>query len=137
MLKRLVKCFLRCFRDWIGTVPNPGTLRVSVTGEYGMGLRYKVLLPTGDDQTDVVGGRLTHTNVMAGVSTTATIDTALGQTEVDGLVADQDTEVSLSFTYVDDAGNVSSTPSVLTLMLQDTIPPANPGMLGVEITGET
>jgi hypothetical protein len=48
----------------------------------------------------------------------------------------QDSVVSLSYVFVDDAGNKSE-PSEATLVLVDNFPPAAPGALGIVTTGET
>lgn len=48
----------------------------------------------------------------------------------------QDAQVKLELTDVDDAGNRSVTPSVYAFVAIDTVPPATPGELGVNILGE-
>jgi hypothetical protein len=52
-----------------------------------------------------------------------------------GLQGPQDASVSLSLVDLDDAGN-SSPPSELAFVLLDTVPPPQPGMLGVSVTAE-
>lgn len=47
----------------------------------------------------------------------------------------QDAEVVLSLVDVDDAGNRSE-PAVLAFVAVDTVPPAQPGALGVTLEGE-
>jgi hypothetical protein len=56
-------------------------------------------------------------------------------TLITGLKAPQGTTVSLSLVDVDDAGN-RSIPSYKTFEALDTIPPPQPGELGITITGE-
>lgn len=57
-------------------------------------------------------------------------------TLVTGLSGPQDSTVELSFVYIDNAGNKSATPSTASVVLTDTVPPPNPGALGVVVTGE-
>lgn len=135
-MKTLIRLLIRLVRDWLGTVPNPGPLSISIRKEFLNMLQFRVNLPQGDNLTDVVSGELTVTKTLNGETSTNTIQTALGQSSVEGLVGDDNTDVVLSFAYVDNAGNRSTLPAVLTVTLTDTIPPADPGALAVEITGE-
>lgn len=48
----------------------------------------------------------------------------------------QDSNVTVTLVDVDDAGNKSE-PAVYTFVAADTVPPAQPGLLGVTLVGET
>lgn len=115
--------------------PDPGRLSLSIVEELMSSvMKYDVVLPVAADAAEVQGGELTVT--LAG-SDPVVVSTAAGQAKVEGLEGPQDAAVSLSFVFIDDAGNKSTTPSVLDATLRDTIPPEDPGALGIEITGET
>lgn len=57
-------------------------------------------------------------------------------TDLGNVIVTQGATVRLSLVDVDDAGNESE-PAVLEFVAQDTIPPAQPGALGVTLVSET
>lgn len=115
--------------------PDPGRLSLSIVEELmGSVLKYDVELPVAADAAEVQGGELTVT--LAG-SDPVVISTLAGQAKVEGLEGPQDSGLVLSFVFIDDAGNKSTTASVLDTTLRDTIPPEDPGALGITVTGET
>lgn len=133
---RYIRILLRMAINWIGEVPNPGLVKIVTVKEMCGMLKFDVVLPSGDDLTDVVGGELAITSTLDGVESTNVIQTSLGQASVTGLAGDQDSQVTLVFCYVDDAGNKSKTPVTLSDVLTDTFAPADPGSLGIVVTGE-
>lgn len=135
-MRSLLRSWFRWICEWIGTVPDPSAIQVKVKGEVKMALVFSVLLPEGDDMTDVAFGMLTVNRVLAGEAQESTHRVEIGQSAVDGLVGDQDTVVDLSFVWVDDAGNSSANPATGSFELSDNIPPADPGSLSVLVTGE-
>lgn len=102
-------------------------------------LRFKLLLPVLPEdpsmQQEIANGRLV---VAVGEGEKFAIDTAKDVTELvdDRLVGQQGDVVACSFVWVDDAGNESVTPATLNVTLTDTIPPADPGALGLAVTEE-
>jgi len=116
-------------------LPNPGSLTISVISEERGMLQFKITLPTlPPEPNDIVSGELT---VKVGDAESAVVTTAKDQLEVVGLEGEQNAALSVSFAYIDDAGNRSVHPSTISDSLRDTIPPADPGALGLVITGET
>lgn len=116
--------------------PKPDPLRIIVTGESHMPnmLGFKIVLPElPPEPNDIVSGELT---VSIGEADAQLYPTTKEMTEVAGLAGEQGMAVSVSFVYVDDAGNRSEDASVLTETLVDTIPPAVPGALGLAVTSE-
>lgn len=105
-------------------VPKPGTVVIRLVKEdHGM-LLYEAILPEMPTGTDIVRQHFTVE--------------AEGVTEEQDLPADattvqfrvnSDVSVTLSLTYIDDAGNVSA-PSTQQFMSKDTIPPTAPGAFG-------
>lgn len=134
--KRLsrVERFLEKIALVLNPIPNPGVLQVVLGENMADNLTFKVLLPTLESPGDVESGELT---VIVGEGEPQVIATAVEDTEVTGLEGPQGETVVLSFVYVDDAGNKSEAPAELTLVLEDTIPPQNPGSLGVEVVSES
>jgi hypothetical protein len=65
-----------------------------------------------------------------------TVDVPVDSTELSVFSAPQDAEVTLTLVDVDDAGNKSE-PAVYSFVATDTIAPAQPGGLGVTLTGES
>ena len=77
-------------------------------------------VPDHPEAGEVVSGELSYS--LDGAEPTV-VATALGQTEVDlGEVAD-DTVISASFVFIDDAGNRSVTPLVAEYTVADMTPP--------------
>lgn len=56
--------------------------------------------------------------------------------ELGDVVVEQGSSVELRVVDIDDAGNRSE-PAVLTFVAEDTLPPAQPGALGVTLVSET
>ena len=111
---------------------EPGPLRVFITGEFPMDtIQFKVSLPPLAEPNDVVMRELTVT--IGAVSDVLSIPKT--QTEVTGLSGDQDAAGNLSLVDIDDAGGRSAA-STLDFVLLDTIPPPQPGALGIVVTGE-
>jgi len=116
-------------------LPDPGPVSLTITAENQNVLTYKINLPSEPaEPNDIASGELTIT---VNGQTPAVVATTKGQTEVDGLSGEQGDTVEVTFAYIDDAGNRSVHPSVLNVTLADTIPPADPGALGLEVTAET
>lgn len=65
-----------------------------------------------------------------------TVDVPVDATELSVFSAPQDADVTLTLVDVDDAGNKSA-PAVYSFVATDTIAPAQPGGLGVTLTGES
>lgn len=115
-------------------IPNPGSLHF-ILKEASMAdvFNYSILLPALSDDRDIEKGQL---SISTDGGDFLVIDTTKEQTEVVGLSGPQGALVTASFVYIDDAGNASEIPAVLNFSLDDTVPPANPGELGVRIDGE-
>lgn len=121
--------------DRLRNLPDPDPITITITAENGAMLTFKINLPPEPTEaSDIESGELT---VTVGGGTPAVIPTVKGQTEVAGLTGNQGDTVEVTFAYVDDAGNRSVHPSSLSVELTDTIPPANPGELSLEVTAET
>ena len=104
--------------------PNPtGSISFRRSGDENMARIFATLpQPPADnpESADVVSGEL---SVSLNGAEPSVVATALGQTEVDlGEVAD-DTVISASFIFVDDAGNRSVTPLVAEYTVADMTPP--------------
>lgn len=82
---------------------------------------------------DVVSRMLT---IMVNGEDMGTVDVPVDSTELSVFSAPQDAEVALTLVDVDDAGNKSE-PAVYSFVATDTIAPAQPGGLGVTLTGES
>jgi hypothetical protein len=82
---------------------------------------------------DVVSRMLT---IMVNGEDMGTVDVPVDSTELSVFSAPQDAEVTLTLVDVDDAGNKSE-PAVYSFVATDTIAPAQPGGLGVTLTGES
>jgi len=119
---------------------RPGPLDIVVTGERVLSgeiamkiMVFKVTLPAIPDKLDIVRRELQV--LVDGVLSQTTNIVELDQTEVDDLEAAVGATVTLELRDVDDAGIMSS-PSVAEFVSTDTIPPPQPGTLGVVVTGE-
>lgn len=110
-----------------------GPLKIEVTGESEMSLKFKVALPP-ITASDVVSGEL---SVKIDSGEPIVIATTKDQTEVeDGQLSGRDgATVELSYVLIDDAGNRSE-PSVFVGQLTDTIAPPKPGELALAVTEE-
>jgi len=113
--------------------PNPTSISLTVKGENMDQLGFEVSVPRAPG-SDIVGGEL---RVKIGTGEEQIFPTTPEQTEVTGLTGPQGAKYQLSFVYIDDAGNRSKIPSVLSGVLTDTIPPPNPGELGIRVVSET
>jgi hypothetical protein len=82
---------------------------------------------------DVVSRMLT---IVVNGEDMGTVDVPVDSTELSVFSAPQDAEVTLTLVDVDDAGNKSE-PAVYSFVATDTIAPAQPGGLGVTLTGES
>lgn len=131
----MYRVFLSIIKSWARYVPNPGPI-TAILGDANMDfISFEIVLPEEPPKpNDIVSGEL---SVAVDGGTPQVYETDAGQEKVEGLAAPQGSEVSLSFVYVDDAGNRSDTPSMLTLVLEDDVPPPSPGELGIVTTGET
>jgi hypothetical protein len=114
--------------------PKPGDLELSVTGESENMLNFNISLPAAPaEPNDIVKSVLTY---KIGETDAVTVELEKTATEVADLQGNEGDVVDISFVYVDNAGNQSQTPSTLQVTLVDTIPPADPGTLGVNVVGE-
>lgn len=112
-----------------------GPFYIEITGDNGM-LVARVKLPSipeGTPEGEVVSGRL----VLTVNGAEQTTETTPGQEFVEGLQFNDGDKVSGSFSFVDNAGNVSLTPKTFDeVELKDTIAVEPTGDFGIEITGE-
>ena len=108
---------------------RPGLVSHVQTGRVGNMLSYKLTLPALDPvgSADVVTRRLTVNGT--------TQEFNRDQTEVDGFSGEQGSTVEGTLTDIDDAGNESA-PSAFSFVLTDTIPPSDPGAVGLIVTEE-
>ena len=110
---------------------RPGRLTI-IEKEISMSLiTFKVVLPELKD-ADVVSRELT---VQVGDGAPQVVTLAKDAVEADGFTGEQDAAIHLSLVDIDDAGN-RSVPSVLDSVLVDTFPPAQPGVMVLQETGE-
>jgi len=129
-----VAASIRLVASAITPAPNPYRVKVIPTQEVDNMIQFRVQLPTlPPEPNDIASGELT---VKIGEADPTVIPTTKTQTEVTGLGAAQGVEVTVSFVYIDDAGNRSAVPSTASLVLTDTFAPADPGALAIEATGE-
>jgi hypothetical protein len=96
-------------------------------------ITFDVALPALSTPHDVVRRELTVT-VDGGTPDVRTANPE--DASVTGFSVPQDASVSLSLVDIDDAGNPSA-PSTLTYVAADTVPPAQPGELGITNVRET
>ena len=112
-----------------------GPFYIEIVGENEM-LVARVKLPSipeGTPEGEVVAGKL----VLVVNGNEQTTDTLPGQEFVEGLTFNDGDKVSGSFSFVDNAGNVSLTPKTFDeVELKDTIPVEPTGDFGIEVTGE-
>jgi len=112
-----------------------GPFYIEIIGDNGM-LVARVKLPSipeGTPEGEVVAGRL----VLTVNGAEQTTETTPGQEYVEGLQFNDGDKVSGSFSFVDNAGNVSLTPKTFDeVELKDTIAVEPTGDFGIEITGE-
>lgn len=122
-----------------GPVADPDPISLLVYAEDGSMLVFKINLPGLPEDPNaakqITGGELT---VMIGTADPVVISTAVGQAVVEGLKGNDGESVKASFAFLDTATppNKSVHPSTIDAVLSDTIPPADPGILSLEVTGE-
>ena len=113
--------------------PGPLTIKGQIT--MADRIQFQVALPAPPETlNDISHGKLTVD--IPGEEQIVLDSLTLDQETVGPFEGPQDSEVTLSFVYVDDAGNESE-PSEATVTLIDTFPPPAPGALGITVTGET
>jgi hypothetical protein len=115
--------------------PSPGKLTLTVVSEDQIMLQFVVDLPAKTEaEFDVVSRKVEIT--IAGLELepqTVPVETL----EVGPFNGQQGAAVTIAVFNVDDAGNVSLTPSELEAVLQDTFAPPSPGQIGLRCVGET
>lgn len=120
----------------LSNIPDPGPLSLNIISEIENVLTFSIGLPSAPaEKNDIVSGALT---VTIGSAEPQKIETTKDQTAVEGLKGEQGDLVLASFVWLDDATppNPSTNPAVLSVVLSDTIPPADPGSLSLTVTGE-
>lgn len=112
------------------TLSRPGRMRLRVTKEDDM-LHFVISLPpTGD--LDTTTRELT---VTVGTTAPVTVNPALTDIESSEFSGNDTDAIHAELVDIDDVGNRSQ-PSVLDTILTDTMPPRQPGELGVRVTRE-
>lgn len=125
----------------LGCSSPVGTLKAIRIGEDEMGkMKYKVNLPQLADPAAENNKDLKHglfTPSFDGVKQDA-IQTTIGQLDIPEYKAPKGVQLGASFVFVDDDGNLSKNPAIMTpFLVQDDIPPSDPvGGLGMETLGE-
>lgn len=119
--------FCLAVRVKVRYLPRPGLMRVAAPTERDGMLVYKAQLPALPDPIgDVVKQRLA---VTANDASVLEVELDLTATESPEFKVADNTNVKLTLTYVDDAGNVSA-PSEQSFTAVDTIAPDAPGAFG-------
>lgn len=106
-------------------------VRLSFMEPNSMALVYTVSAGPAVD-ADVTGRQLT---VVVNGEVLSIVELAGSATDLGEVKVEQNANVTLSLVDVDDAGNRSQ-PAVLEFVATDTIPPAQPGSLGVTLARE-
>lgn len=123
---------------------RPRSIRLLVTGEHDMAIKFAVVLPLPPmnpaDWAEIASGELT-VQVGDGDVLTISTDKAVQESEPrqiadERFVGAQGTPVDLSFSYIDDAGNKSLAVTT-SQILRDTVPPVAPDSIGLVETEET
>lgn len=126
----------KAIKQLAGPTSGTGVLWLELIGENGM-LQGRVKLPSVPEGTpagEVVSGKL----VLTVNGTPQEFDTTPGQEYQEGLSFNEGDLVSGSFTFTDNAGNVSKTPKTFDeIEVKDTFAVEPDGEFGLEITGET
>lgn len=112
---------------------HAGPIRLTQRKENSGMFTFDILLPQNQD-ADTVRGELTYT---IGGADPQVVETTLGQEAVMSLAGAEGDRVTASFVWIDNAGNRSVNPSTLDQTLTDTIPPVDPGQIGLRVTSET
>jgi hypothetical protein len=121
--------------DVLKRPPNPKPISLTITAENQNVLTFTINLPASPPEpNDIASGELVVT-IDGGAP--AVFPTTKDQVGVEGLTGNQGVRVLASFVHIDDAGNKSVTPASLDVVLNDTIPPADPGALGLTVTAES
>jgi hypothetical protein len=138
-VSRLVKTQLelvKALNRLIGPPTPVGKVTFRYKKENGMAIVYEVDLPQLPGEVgDVVKGVLSlKYNGEAGLE----VDTEVGQLVVSDVTIQEGVEVSGEFYFVDDAGNKSENPTVVTpfTVVDDIAPPDAVGGLGFRAVGE-
>ena len=97
-----------------------------------MKLTFEILLPVLPIPHDVLTRRLSYSIAGGDV---VTVDMATTDVLLPGLAGEDGDTLSVTLVDIDDAGN-SSEAREQEFVLSDTIPPAQPGEIGVRVTGE-
>jgi hypothetical protein len=106
-------------------------VRLSFMEPTSMALVYTVSAGPAVD-ADVTGRQLT---VVVNGEVLSIVELAGSATDLGEVKVEQNSNVTLSLVDIDDAGNRSQ-PAVLDFVATDTIPPAQPGSLGVTLARE-
>ena len=117
---------------WIPGPPMPGKMFLHTISQEGNMLQFKLSLPPGS-APDVVSQELTMT-IGALPPTVETFPVA--QTETGGYEGVEDADIAASLIDIDGAGNRSQ-PHNQIFVLRDTVPPGEPGDMGLIVTGQT
>lgn len=126
--------------DYPRPVCNPGRLSYEVLRETEMGFEFNlVVTPRGDELSvspDIVRGELRVTAIVGGAvkefSQGVEKPTGVGDVtprEVGPFQTDEGTPIHVEFVWIDDATpeNESKVPATLDFVLNDTVPPLDPG----------
>jgi hypothetical protein len=117
--------------------PNPGAIRLVVTGQEGPMLQFEIDLPELPSDpglaAQIVSGELMYKIADAD---SVTVPVAKDAASVPGLQGNAGDHVSAALVYLDAAGNRSLHPSLFEGDLVDTIPPPDAGSLGIKVVGE-
>lgn len=146
VLKRILKRLQRieeALRVLRFMLTKPSGISIRVIGEYGMAIKFAVQLPelpaNIDDANEIESGVLTVT-IGDGETFEINIPKEV-MTEGDHQVVDdrfigpQDTDVTLEYAYIDNAGNLGESVSAVQPLL-DTVPPVAPDSIGLVATEE-
>jgi hypothetical protein len=126
----------KAIRLLAGPPAGIGPLSLEVYGENDMLLARVKLpsIPEGTPEGEVISGQVTLT--VNGVE--QTIETVPGQEYLEGLTFNEGDKVSGSFSFVDNNGNISTTPKTFDeVEIKDTFAVEPTGDFGLEVTGET
>jgi hypothetical protein len=95
-------------------------------------LTFEIILPVLPTPHDVLTRRLSYS---IGGADVVTVDMSPTDVLLPGLLGEDGDTLSVTLVDIDDAGN-SSEPREQEFVLSDTIPPSQPGEIGVRVTGE-
>jgi len=112
---------------------KPGPVQIVITGESDMDqIQFKVVLPpvSAPDVTE------REVSVKVGDAEAGVSKLDKGALEITGLNGNEGAEVKVELVDIDNAGNRSPA-STASITLVDTVPPPQPGQIGLMVTGET